>query len=226
MFLYKFWKWQLGISKAERWNVTTLWKTLPLFLLACSHLYPGWSWEFVSSGRTRKISHQIFLSLPFPSSFFVSSFLFFCIFSLCPIVTMSEEWHLKHSVTKMSCIHKRHHVQPAAPSASTLLARTVLGTGSGGSPGSLSLDGGLCCCSFSCVPSGKGHFALCRPPPHGRDDSFSPPLFLATPLIVVSVVQVGSLLFRTALTALALEQLRFQVYDWIFSELFSSVTVI
>lgn len=193
MSLHKVWKWRLGIFKAERWNVTTLWKTLPLFFLACSHLYPGWSSESVGSGRTGKISHQIFVSLPFPSSFFVSPsmFFFFCIFSLCPIVTMPEEWHLKHLVTKMSCTHKRHHAQPSAPSEITLLARTVSGAAGSGSPGSLSLDGGVCCCSFSRVPSGKGHFSLRCPLPHGRDDSFSPPLFLAPPLIVVSVVLWG-----------------------------------
>ena len=197
MFLYKFWKWQPGISKAERWNVTAVWKTFPLFL-ACFHLYPGWSWGFVGSGRTGKISHQIFPSLPFPSSFFVPPFIFFCSFPFSPILTRSEEWHLKHLVKNMSCIPKRYHMQPSAPSEEAPLAwmggsELVCGSSQWLSLGALSLAKGSAA-AFPSVPPlpapGRRDVFHCVVPfftgqgVHGRDETFFPSaLFLAAPLI-------------------------------------------
>lgn len=186
MFLYKFWKWQPGISKAERWNATALWKALPRFFLVCFHLYPGWSWRSVGSGRTGKVSHQIFLSLPFPLlSLFL--FIFYHFLLLWP--------GLKSGITNIwlrVCNCKRHHT---APSENALSAQTVFGSCVWGT--ALLAGSAAAILSVSPLPAPKvrkrGWFALCCPlfqwaGPHSRDEAFFPSALLASTLMAVLAI--------------------------------------
>lgn len=194
----------------------------------------------------RKNRKDFSSNVPFPpiSLFFLCFFFYIsCIFPLSPIVTRSEEWHLEHLVKNMSCIPKRHHAQPSAPSENTLSAQTVLGwcvgAAGGGSPGAHSLAGGPCCCCSLCAPSacprGRGCFALCCPLLQGVGSPWQGWGFLSLCPVPCNSTEswlfwlfclVGSLLLRIALTALALVQLSFQVSDRIFSQLLFSITVI